>query len=346
MIVSLGSRRVRRPEALQPGPLARAHAQPADPAHRRSATIGRRFCAASNSASTTISPARSTATSCWRACARNLRQKRYADRLRQTVQQSIEMALYDPLTGLNNRRFLERRLPAMIETARARRAALTMMILDIDHFKRVNDTYGHDVGDLVLKGFAAAAAGDRPRRRPALPARRGGIRRRRCRASTEPKRRGSRSARAGPPRAGPLAIEGAAEPFRSPSPSVSPSGGRDGIPPSFIAGPTGRSICRSPPAATGSRRTRRDPRGPSRAGLPEAIPPSRSPYEHARQIQRERHRQDETGDEDRDPGAFNRGPGQPADHAAAGGEVIALLRYRRRSGSSGLADDASLSSGN
>jgi two-component system, cell cycle response regulator len=83
----------------------------------------------------------------------NIRQKLYADRLRQSVQQSIEMALYDSLTGLNNRRSLERRLPAMIETARARSAALTMMVLDIDHFKRVNDTHGHDVGDRVLKGF-------------------------------------------------------------------------------------------------------------------------------------------------------------------------------------------------
>ena len=85
----------------------------------------------------------------------NIRQKLYADRLRQSVQQSIEMALYDSLTGLNNRRSLERRLPAMIETARQRSAALTMMVLDIDHFKRVNDTYGHDVGDRVLKGFGA-----------------------------------------------------------------------------------------------------------------------------------------------------------------------------------------------
>ena len=59
------------------------------------------------------------------------------------------------MTGLNNRRSLERRLPALIETARQRGAALTMMILDIDHFKRVNDTHGHAVGDLVLKGFAA-----------------------------------------------------------------------------------------------------------------------------------------------------------------------------------------------
>ena len=85
----------------------------------------------------------------------NVRQKRYVDRLRQSVQQSVEMAFYDPLTGLNNRRFLERRLPAMIETAHRRGAPLAMMILDIDHFKHINDSYGHEAGDLVLKGFAA-----------------------------------------------------------------------------------------------------------------------------------------------------------------------------------------------
>jgi two-component system cell cycle response regulator len=83
-----------------------------------------------------------------------LRQKRYADSLREKVQQSIELALFDPLTGLNNRRFLENHLATMIENARMRRAPLTLMILDIDHFKRVNDTYGHDCGDEVLKGFA------------------------------------------------------------------------------------------------------------------------------------------------------------------------------------------------
>lgn len=85
----------------------------------------------------------------------NVRQKRYVDRLQQTVRQSVEMAFYDPLTGLNNRRYLERRLPAMIEAARQRGSPLTMMILDIDHFKRINDSFGHEAGDLVLKGFAA-----------------------------------------------------------------------------------------------------------------------------------------------------------------------------------------------
>jgi len=83
-----------------------------------------------------------------------LRQKRYADSLREKVQQSIELALYDPLTGLNNRRFLENHLATMLDNARVRRTPLTLMILDIDHFKRVNDTYGHDCGDEVLKNFA------------------------------------------------------------------------------------------------------------------------------------------------------------------------------------------------
>lgn len=56
----------------------------------------------------------------------------------------------DPLMGIYNRRYLERRLDE--EVARGRRYGLPLSILlvDIDHFKRVNDTYGHQVGDLVL----------------------------------------------------------------------------------------------------------------------------------------------------------------------------------------------------
>ena len=83
-----------------------------------------------------------------------LRQKRYADNLREKVQQSIELALVDPLTGLNNRRFLENHLSTMLANAKIRRSPLSLMILDIDFFKRVNDTHGHDCGDEVLKGFA------------------------------------------------------------------------------------------------------------------------------------------------------------------------------------------------
>ncbi len=83
-----------------------------------------------------------------------LKRKRYTEALREDVQASIEMALIDALTGLNNRRYLETHLASMLEQVTARGRPLAMMILDIDHFKAVNDTWGHDAGDDVLKGFS------------------------------------------------------------------------------------------------------------------------------------------------------------------------------------------------
>jgi two-component system cell cycle response regulator len=83
-----------------------------------------------------------------------LRRKRYADALRQNVQASIELAVVDSLTGLNNRRYLETHLAALLETAAGRGEPLSLMILDIDHFKTVNDTFGHTAGDEVLKAVA------------------------------------------------------------------------------------------------------------------------------------------------------------------------------------------------
>ena len=155
MIVTSRSRGVRRIEALQSGAFARVARGISLSSLSLIATIGRRFFAALNSASTTTLSRPVDRNELLARARTNVRQKRYVDRLRQSVRQSVEMAFYDPLTGLNNRRFLERRLPAMIETARQRGAPLTMMIFDIDHFKRINDTFGHDAGDLVLKGFAA-----------------------------------------------------------------------------------------------------------------------------------------------------------------------------------------------
>ncbi len=83
-----------------------------------------------------------------------LRRKRYADALRESMQVSIEMALVDALTGLNNRRYLETHLASLLQNVTSRGGALSLMILDIDHFKSVNDTYGHTSGDEVLKAFA------------------------------------------------------------------------------------------------------------------------------------------------------------------------------------------------
>lgn len=83
-----------------------------------------------------------------------LRRKRYTDSLHENVQAAIELAVVDALTGLNNRRFLETHLATALDQAAHKGRPLSLMILDIDHFKSVNDTYGHDGGDEVLKGFA------------------------------------------------------------------------------------------------------------------------------------------------------------------------------------------------
>jgi two-component system cell cycle response regulator len=84
-----------------------------------------------------------------------IRLKRYADELRSNVQAAMELAVVDPLTGLHNRRYLESHLLSLLEQAERTGRPLSAMILDIDHFKRVNDSYGHDCGDEVLKTFAA-----------------------------------------------------------------------------------------------------------------------------------------------------------------------------------------------
>jgi len=84
-----------------------------------------------------------------------LRRKRYADSLRDNVQAAIEMAIIDPLTGLNNRRYLESHLATLLDQAAHKGRPLSLMILDIDHFKAVNDTHGHNAGDEILKSFSA-----------------------------------------------------------------------------------------------------------------------------------------------------------------------------------------------
>ena len=65
-----------------------------------------------------------------------------------------EQAVRDPLTGLYNRRFLAEASVARIELARRQGTALAIVLIDIDHFKQINDLFGHARGDEVLQGFA------------------------------------------------------------------------------------------------------------------------------------------------------------------------------------------------
>jgi two-component system cell cycle response regulator len=66
----------------------------------------------------------------------------------------MEMAITDGLTGLHNRRYLERHLATLVQQAAARARPLSLLILDIDHFKTINDGYGHSAGDDVLREFS------------------------------------------------------------------------------------------------------------------------------------------------------------------------------------------------
>ncbi|MEO1330163.1 MAG: PleD family two-component system response regulator [Pseudomonadota bacterium] len=83
-----------------------------------------------------------------------LLRKSYADRLRENVYNTMRMALTDPLTGLYNRRYVDQHLGRQIEHSRASNQPLSVMLLDLDHFKRVNDEHGHAAGDAVLVEFA------------------------------------------------------------------------------------------------------------------------------------------------------------------------------------------------
>jgi two-component system cell cycle response regulator len=83
-----------------------------------------------------------------------IRRKRQSDHLRSCLEESVELAITDGLTGLHNRRYMETHLRTLVDEAHASGRSLSLLVADIDFFKSVNDTYGHDVGDDVLKEFA------------------------------------------------------------------------------------------------------------------------------------------------------------------------------------------------
>jgi two-component system cell cycle response regulator len=83
-----------------------------------------------------------------------IRRKRFQERLRATYEISLSMALTDTLTGLYNRRYFDVHVQKLLQKNETSRKSLGILMLDIDNFKTVNDTYGHAVGDEILKEFA------------------------------------------------------------------------------------------------------------------------------------------------------------------------------------------------
>ena len=101
-----------------------------------------------------------------------VRAKRYTDFLRNNLDYSLELAVTDQLTGLHNRRYMTGQLGALVNRAVRGGDPVAALMIDIDHFKKINDNFGHDVGDVVLREFAVRLASNV--RAIDLPCRHGG----------------------------------------------------------------------------------------------------------------------------------------------------------------------------
>lgn len=82
------------------------------------------------------------------------RRRLLSDKLRDSVRSGMRMAITDPLTGLYNRHYADRHVPRLIERSRRDGRAFTLMMLDLDNFKAINDRFGHTCGDTVLRAVA------------------------------------------------------------------------------------------------------------------------------------------------------------------------------------------------
>jgi two-component system cell cycle response regulator len=82
-----------------------------------------------------------------------VRKKRYLDALRARLDQSMELAVTDQLTGLHNRRYMRVQIESFVKRSNMGGMPVSVLLCDIDHFKKVNDIHGHSAGDDVLREF-------------------------------------------------------------------------------------------------------------------------------------------------------------------------------------------------
>ena len=83
-----------------------------------------------------------------------LARKRQSDRLRSSLADGLRLAMVDPLTGLHNRRYALPHLARMADRARQSGRQFAVLVIDLDRFKGVNDSFGHAAGDAVLVAVA------------------------------------------------------------------------------------------------------------------------------------------------------------------------------------------------
>ncbi|HVA14340.1 MAG TPA: PleD family two-component system response regulator [Stellaceae bacterium] len=91
-------------------------------------------------------------------CRTQIRRKRLQDQLQENYQKSLALALTDSLTGLYNRRYLQAHLEGLLERVGEGAKGPSLLLFDVDFFKRVNDNHGHPAGDAVLKEVTARAS--------------------------------------------------------------------------------------------------------------------------------------------------------------------------------------------
>jgi diguanylate cyclase len=87
-------------------------------------------------------------------CGRLEDSRRQIEALRSSLSQAEEVVLKDPLTGVGNRRCFDMMMERAIQDCSEQRTSLSLVMCDIDHFKRVNDEFGHQVGDEIIKMFS------------------------------------------------------------------------------------------------------------------------------------------------------------------------------------------------
>ncbi len=121
--------------------LERAHLREAEGDYREAYLELKSYLADSQALNTTASEVR----------IRTLQTMYETEEARRSSERYQQMALCDPLTGLYNRRYIDSRLPALLGPDANAHDVLSAAFVDLDHFKRVNDTFSHDVGDQVLR---------------------------------------------------------------------------------------------------------------------------------------------------------------------------------------------------